>query len=82
MMTIEQLKEGQRLLREIEQTEHILAAYRNAEEIVVALPDPKAPLGWRHDVRLGTGEIGDAIISALTARIASAKEGLIALGVE
>lgn len=90
-MNIDELKQAHDLMKQIEATASLLSAYRNAEAIVVAIPQTDAEKRSlrgaaglpRHDeVTFTTGELGDQILSALERRVAMMTEELQKLGVE
>jgi hypothetical protein len=85
---IDELKQAHDLMKRIEA---LLPAYRQAESIVVAIPQTDAEKRSlrgaaglpRHDeVTFTAAEIGDQIVSALERRIAMMTEELQKLGVE
>jgi hypothetical protein len=88
---IDELKQAHDLMRRIEATASLLPAYREAEAIVIAIPQTDAEKRSlrgtaglpRHDeVTFTAAEIGDQIVSALERRIAMITEELQKLGVE
>ncbi len=90
-MNIDELKQAHDLMKRIEATASLLPAYRNAETLIVAIPQTEAEKRSlrgtaglpRHDeVTFTAAEIGDQIVSALERRIAMMKEELQKLGVE
>jgi hypothetical protein len=90
-MNIEELKQAHDLMKRIEATASLLPAYRNAETLVVAIPQTEAEKRSlrgtaglpRHDeVTFTAAEVGDQIVSALERRIAMMTEELQKLGVE
>jgi hypothetical protein len=90
-MNIDELKQAHDLMKRIEATASSLPAYRNAETLVVAIPQTEAEKRGlrgaaglpRHDeVAFTAAEIGEQIVSALERRIAMMTEELQKLGVE
>ena len=86
-MTVEQLKQANKLSESIEKLEQMLAAYGNATQITVGIPaNPGGPFGL-HDplgqrITLLGEEIGDQVVAVLTRRIENKRNQLRQLGVK
>jgi hypothetical protein len=82
-MNNEQLKTAHSLLREIEQTEKLLATYEDIREVVVGIGGREFGFGMRlnNQITLTAAEIRAPILEALTARINEKRAELKALGV-
>jgi hypothetical protein len=71
------------LLHEIEQTERLVIAYREAERVVITTSgQSRFNTGPENRVELTTAEIGDQIVMALEQRVATMRASLRDLGVE
>jgi prephenate dehydrogenase len=84
MMSTEQLRQAHKLLAKIEVTERLQAAYREAGEIVVAVPVENRqglPIEPQHKVNLTADEIGEHVVSVLERRVAAMREELHKFGV-
>jgi hypothetical protein len=80
-MTDEQLKAAHSLLSEIEQTAKLLAAYKDAEEIIAGIGVREFGMRLNNQITLTAAEIRAPILEALAARIDEKRAELKALGV-
>ena len=71
------------LMQQIEETERLIAVYRNANEVIVGTQDEVySRRGLINRITLTTAEIGDQIIRILEGRLAAMRAELQKLGVE
>ena len=71
------------LMQQIEETERLIAVYRNANEVIVGTQDEVySRRGLINRITLTTAEIGDQIIRILERRLAAMRAELQKLGVE
>ena len=71
------------LLQQIEETECLIAVYRNANEVIVGTQDEiYSRRGLINRTTLTAAEIGDQIVSILERRLAAMRAELQKLGVE
>ena len=71
------------LTRQIEETERLIAVYRNADEVVVGTEDEiYSRRGLINRITLTAAEIGEHIVCILESRLAVMREELERLGVE
>jgi hypothetical protein len=85
MMTIKQLEQAHALRQKITTTEACLAEYREAEEVIVAIPRHNSNNGQSMRsaaTTLTAAEIGGPVVAALQARVDAMKKDLRDLGVE
>lgn len=71
------------LTRQSEETERLIAVYRNADEVIVGTKDQVYPRrGLINQITLTAAEIGDHIVSTLECRLVAIRAELERLGVE
>jgi hypothetical protein len=71
------------LMQQIEETERLVAVYRNANEVIVGTQDEiYSRRGLINRTTLTAAEIGDQIVSILELRLAAMRAELQKLGVE
>ena len=71
------------LMQKIEETERLIAVYRNAKEVIVGTQDEiYNRRGLINRTTLTAAEIGDQIVSILELRLAAMRAELQKLGVE
>jgi hypothetical protein len=71
------------LTRQSEETQRLIAVYRNADEVIVGTKDQVYPRrGLINQITLTTAEIGDHIVSTLERRLVAIRAELERLGVE
>ena len=71
------------LMRESEETERLIAVYRNADEVIVGTKDQVYPRrGLINQITLTAADVGDHIVSILERRLAAMRAELEKLGVE
>jgi hypothetical protein len=71
------------LMRQIEETERLIAVYRNANEVIVGTEDEVySRRGLINRTSLTAAEIGDQIVRILERRLAAMRAELQKLGVE
>ena len=76
-MTVADLKQ------QIEETERLIAVYRNADEVIVGTQDAVySRRGLMNRITLTAAEIGDHIVSILEHRLAAMRAELEKLGIE
>lgn len=76
-MTIDELR------KQIEETERLIAVYRNANEVIVGTQDEiYSRRGLINRATLTAAEIGDQIVSILERRLTTMRAELQKLGVE
>ena len=76
-MTIDDLK------RESEETERLIAVYRNADEVIVGTKDQVYPRrGLINQITLTAADVGDHIVSILERRLAAMRAELQKFGPE
>lgn len=87
-MTVDEAKRAHELISTIKATEHILAAYREADEVVISPKknkrgEPLSPFNCSpNEITLTAAEIGDAIVTALERRIVAMRVELQDLGID
>ena len=71
------------LTRESEETERLIAVYRNADEVIVGTKDQVYPRrGLINQITITAAEVGDHIVNILERRLAAMRAELEKLGVE
>lgn len=71
------------LMQQIEETERLIAVYRNADEVIVGTKDEVySRRGLINRITLTAAEIGDHIVGILERRLAAMRAELKRLGVE
>ena len=71
------------LMQQIEETERLIAVYRNANEVIVGTQDEVySRRGLINRITLTAAEIGDHIVRILERRLATMRADLQKLGVE
>jgi hypothetical protein len=71
------------LMQQIEETERLIAVYRNANEVIVGTQDEVySRRGLINRTTLTAAEIGDQIVNILERRLAAMRAELQKLGVE
>ena len=71
------------LMQKIEETERLIAVYRNAKEVIVGTQDEiYSRRGLINRTTLTAAEIGDQVVSILERRLAAMRAELLKLGVE
>jgi len=71
------------LVRQIEQTERLIAVYRSANEVIVGTEDQiYSRRGLINRIVLAAAEIGDTIVNILERRLAAMRAELEKLGKE
>jgi hypothetical protein len=72
-----------KLMQQIEETERLIAVYRNANEVIVGTEDEVySRRGLINRTTLTAAEIGDQIVRILERRLATMRAELPKLGVE
>jgi hypothetical protein len=83
MMSKKQLTEAHALMASIESTTNLVDRYEDADKVSVRLSTPTSMrAAYEAEVTLTADEIGEAIVTALRARIEAMKKRLAELGVE
>ncbi len=71
------------LMQQIEETERLIAAYRNADGVIVGTEDAVyTRRGLVNPITLTAAEIGDQIVNILECRLAAMRAELQKLGAE
>jgi hypothetical protein len=71
------------LMQQIEETERLIAVYRNVDEVIVGTEDEVySRRGLINRITLSAAEIGDHIVDILDCRLAAMRAKLEKLGVE
>jgi hypothetical protein len=71
------------LMHQIEETEHLIAVYRDADEVIVGTEDKiYSRRGLINRIVLTAAEIGDQVVAALEQRLATLRAELEKLGPE
>ena len=71
------------LMQQIEETERLIAAYRNADEVIVGTRDEiYSRRGLINRITLTAAEIGDHVVAALEQRLTALRAELQKLGLE